>query len=188
MSFKQIFSTTLLSTALLTAQSSIGLNINDKDIEFYSAVDLDNLTDSAGGTGYVLDFSFLHADKKENIAMLGFSGQNSVQGLYGLTLALGAKLISAEDFTALPMMVRATYALPISFDMPATSLIGTLAYAPSVLSFSDAKNYTESRVELDMEMIPSIHLFTGYRNIDTNYKEIDYSFNNSFYGGMKLSF
>jgi hypothetical protein len=29
---------------------------------------------------------------------------------------------------------------------------------------------------------------TGYRNIDTNYEAGDYNINDSFYGGMKLSF
>jgi len=31
-------------------------------------------------------------------------------------------------------------------------------------------------------------VFVGYRNIDTDYTYGDYNFNDSFYGGMKLSF
>ncbi len=119
---------------------------------------------------------------------VGFSGQNSLQGVEGLTLGFGAKLVFAEDFMALPLMAKAKYALPFTDSIPTTSLIASFAYAPEVLTFLDGKTYSELRLEADMEIISNIHIFTGYRNIDTDYEAGDYKFNDSFYAGMKLSF
>jgi len=134
-----------------------------------------------------LNVSYLHVDA-DNMAMVGFSGENSLQGIEGLTLAFGAKCIFAEDFIALPLIARAAYLLPLNSSVPPTSLAASFAYAPSVLTFEDADTYSEFRFEADMEVITNIHIFAGYRNIDTNYEAGDYNFNDSFYAGMKLSF
>ncbi len=85
-------------------------------------------------------------------------------------------------------MAKAIYALPFNDSIPTTSLAASFAYAPEVLTFLDGESYTEVKVEANMEVISNIHIFTGYRNIDTDYEAGDYNFNDSFYAGMKLSF
>ncbi|RRS32466.1 MAG: hypothetical protein P794_01125 [Epsilonproteobacteria bacterium (ex Lamellibrachia satsuma)] len=187
MYFKKLILATLLLTGTISAETNIGININNEDVELLGELNFNTLTDYSSGTTYILGGSYLHTDG-DNLATLGFRGQNTLQGVEGLTLAIGAKFIFADDFMALPLMAKATYALPLIDTIPTTSLAASFAYAPSVLTFVDGETYTEFRLEADMEVISNVHIFTGYRNIDTEYGNFDKTFNNSFYGGMKLSF
>jgi hypothetical protein len=184
---KKLLLTTLLLTGTLTAENRIGIDINSEDIEILGSVNLNTLTNYADGTTYILDASYLHTDG-DNMTTVGFSGQNTLQGVEGLTLAFGLKGVLASDFMAFPLMAKAAYALPLNDSIPTTSLMASFAYAPSVLTFRDGETYSELKFEADMEVISNIHLFTGYRNIGTEYDTHDQTFNNSFYGGLKLSF
>ena len=184
---KKLFLTTLFSLGLLHAQSNIGLNINDEDIEVTASIDLNALTYYSDSTTYTLDASYLHTDG-DSLVTLGVGAQKSFQGLQGLALGLGIKSVFPDDFIAIPFFATAKYTLPLSYSVPTTSFITSLAYSPSVLTFSDGESYTEFRAEADMEVITNVHLFAGYRNIDTEYERNDFTFNDSFYGGMKLSF
>jgi len=187
MAVKELLLATLLLTGTITAETSIGIDINNEDVEILGELNFNSLADYSSGTTYILDANYLHTDG-DNLGAIGFSGQNTLQGAEGLTLAFGAKLAFAEDFMALPLMAKAIYALPFNDSIPTTSLTGSFAYAPEVLTFLDGKTYSELRLEADMEIISNIHIFGGYRNIDTDYKVGDYNFNDSFYAGMKLSF
>lgn len=187
MTLKKLFLTSLLSLGLLQAQSSIGIDINDEDLEVLVALDLNAFADYSDSTVYLVDGYYLHTDGDDLLA-LGLSGENTFQGVDGLTLGFGARFVFADDFTALPLFGKIIYTLPLIDTIPTTSLGATFAYAPSVLTFSDGESYTEFRMEANMEVIQNIHLFAGYRNIDTEYETYDKTFNDSFYGGMKLSF
>ena len=187
MTLKNVLITTLLLSNTVHAENSIGIDINSEDVEILASVNLNTLADYANGTTYVLDANYLRTDG-DNMTRIGFSGQNRLQGVEGLTLAFGLKGVFASNFLAFPLMAKAIYELPLNDSIPSTSLSLNVAYAPSVLSFRDADNYTDFRLEADMEVISNIHLFTGYRNISTNYNNNDQTFNNSFYGGLKLSF
>ena len=187
MTLRNILIATLFLSSTIHAENSIGIDINSDDVEVLASVNLNTLADYANGTTYILDANYLRTDG-DNMTRIGFSGQNRLQGVEGLTLAFGLKGVFASDFLAFPLMAKATYELPLKDSIPTTSLSLNLAYAPSVLSFRDADNYSDFRVEADMEVISNIHIFTGYRNISTNYNNNDKTFNNSFYGGLKLSF
>lgn len=190
---KKLILTSLLLGSSLYAKNSIGININNDDVELQSSIDLNSLADYSNGTTYLLDVNYLHIGvPSSNLLTIGFSGQNSLQGVEGLKLAFGAKLVFANEYAALPLMAKATYTLPISSDIPKTDIVASFAFAPSVLSFRDGDNYSEFRIETDVEVIPNVHVFMGYRNIDTDYKignfSLDREFNESFYGGLKLTF
>ncbi|MDQ7047930.1 MAG: YfaZ family outer membrane protein [Sulfurovum sp.] len=187
MYLKQLFFTSVLSLSLLQAQSSVGLDINDEDLEILVSIDLNSFADYSDSTSYLVDGYYLNTDGDDLFA-LGISGQNTFQGVEGLTLGFGAGLVFADDFMALPLFGKVLYTLPLIDTIPTTSLGATFAYAPSVLTFDDAQSYTEFRFEANMEVIQSIHLFAGYRNIETEYKRYDKTFNDSYYAGMKLSF
>ncbi len=187
MTVKKLLLATFLLTSTITAETSIGIDINNEDVEILGELNFNTLADYSSGTTYILDASYLYTDG-DNLAAVGFSGQNTLQGVEGLTLAFGAKLVFAEDFMALPLMAKAVYALPLNYSIPTTSLVTSFAYAPSVLTFLDGETYSEFRLEADMEVISNVHIFTGYRNIDTDYTAGDHNFNDSFYAGMKLSF
>jgi len=190
---KKILLATLLLTSFLQAETSVGLDINNEDVELIGEVNFNSLADYSSGTTFVISGTYLYAgandnDNGESLFTLGFSGQNSLQGIEGLSVALGAKAVFADNYMALPLFVRANYALPLIDTIPTTSFFADFAYAPAVLTFSDGETYTEFRIGADMEVIANTHVFVGYRNIDTDYTYRDYNFNDSFYGGLKLSF
>lgn len=187
MYFKKLFLTTLFSVGLLHAQSNVGLNINNEDLEVSASIDLNALTYYSDSTSYSLDASYLHTDG-DNLTTVGVSAESTFQGVEGLSLGLGIKSVFADDFISIPFLAKARYTLPLHYNIPTTSLATSLAYAPSILTFSDGESYMEFRAEADMEIITNVHLFAGYRNIHTEYDTNDLTFNNSFYGGMKLSF
>lgn len=187
MYFHKLFLTSCLAFSFLHAQSEIGLDINSNDLEILGTLHINSSSQYSDETIYFIDTSYLRTDG-DNILSLGIRGENTFQGLEGLALSFGAKTILANDFMALPLFAKAIFTLPLAENIPQTSLITSFAYAPNVLSFRDAESYSEFRVEADIEIISNIHLFTGYRNIDTKYATYDKTFNNSFYGGMKLSF
>ncbi len=184
---------TLLTIGFLQAETSIGLDINNEDVELIGEINFNSLTDYSSDTTFVISGNYLYSggndnDNGEHLFTLGFSGQNSLQGMEGLSVALGAKAVFADSYMALPLFVRANYALPLIDTIPTTFFFADFAYAPSVLTFSDGETYTEFRLGADMEVISNTHVFVGYRNIDTDYSYGDYNFNDSFYGGLKLSF
>ncbi len=187
MTLKNLLFAILFLSTTLHAENSVGIDINSEDVEVMSSINLNSLTDYANGTTYILDINYLHTDG-DNMTHIGFSGQNTLQGIEGLTLAFGLKAVLASDFMAFPLMAKGVYTLPLIDSIPTTSLALSVAYAPSVLSFRDAQSYTDFRLEADMEVISNVHVFAGYRNIQTEYDTIDKTFNNSFFAGIKLSF
>ena len=186
---KNILLTTFLLTGAINAQSNVGVDINTEDVEVFASYNLNSEIGYTGGTSFLVDASYLYSNEDEsNLFGVGISGESSLEAAQGLTFGFGTKFVFAEDFMALPLLGRVTFILPFDSDIPTTSLKGMFAYAPSVLTFSDGESYLEYRLEADMEVISNIHVFTGYRNIDTNYEFVDYNLNDSFYGGLKLSF
>ena len=186
---KNILFTTFLLSGALQAQSSVGVDINTEDVEVFANYNLNSDIGYTGGTSILVDTSYLYSSESEsNLFSIGISGESSLEAQQGLTFGFGTKFVFAEDFMALPLLGRVTFMLPFDSDIPTTSLTGVFAYAPSVLTFSDGESYLEYRLEADMEVISNIHIFTGYRNIDTNYEFLDYTLNDSFYGGLKVSF
>jgi len=184
---KNIVLTTFLLTGIISAESSIGLDINSEDVELLGAYNLNSTIGYTGGTSYLIDVSYLH-NENNDLFTIGLSGENSLEAAPGLVFGFGFKTAFAEDFMAIPLLGKVKYILPFDSDIPTTSFLASFAYAPSVLTFSDGDTYSELRLEANMEVISNIHVFTGYRNIDTNYEFVDYNLNDSFYGGLKLSF
>jgi len=184
---KNIVLTTFLLTGVISAESSIGLNINSDDVELLGAINLNSTIGYTGGTSYLVDASYLH-NENNDLFTIGLSGENALEAAPGLIFGFGFKAAFAEDFMAIPLLGKVKYILPFDSDIPTTSFLASFAYAPSVLTFSDGDTYSELRFEADMEVISNIHIFTGYRNIDTDYEFVDYKLNDSFYGGLKLSF
>lgn len=187
MSVKKILMGGFLITGLLSAQNSASLNINDEDVELQASLNVNEFIGYGDGTTYTFDANYLNADG-DGLFGIGLSGENQLQGVYGLRIGFGIKTVFADEFAAVPLWVKAAYVLPLTDAIPTTTWEMSFAYAPKVLSFNDAETYSEFRTQLDMEVVSNIHIFAGYRNIDTDYKAFDYTFNDSFYGGLKLSF
>lgn len=187
MSIKTLLLHASLTLGLLHAQSTAGLSINDKDLELSTNLDLNHFSNYADSTRYFLD-SYYIDNGEDNLFAIGLSAHNQLQGVEALTLGFGTRFIIADDFNALPLVAMMEYALPFNASVPPTSLISSFAYAPSVLTFDDGESYSEFRLESAMQVIQNVRVFVGYRNINTKYETYDMRFNESAYGGLKLSF
>jgi len=178
----------LLGTATIFARNSIGLNINSDDFEVEGSLDLNSFSEYTGGTVISLDANYMNT-QRDNLFGFGLSANNNFAGSEGLSIGIGAKYLNFDDYSALPFMIEASYAIPIGESIPTASFSGSILYAPSVLSFDDADNYFEFRAEAAMEVISAVSLYVGYRDleVDTVFNTTD-TFNSSFYGGMKIGF
>jgi hypothetical protein len=180
---KLLINILLLSGSLYAG--SLGLNINDEDVEIRATIDMSAAI--GNGIDYLIQTSYLHTEE-DDLFKIGFGASNTFQGADGLTLTLGLEGVFADNYAALPLFGEASLRLPFDADIPATSLMTRIDYAPSVLTFSDGEKYLEYRFQADMEVIRNIHIFAGYRNIDTDYETYDYTLNDSWYGGLLWKF
>jgi len=194
--FKKILLTSVLTSSILLAESGVGLNINEQDLEIEGVLDSRNLAAlQTSSTVYQADFNFLNNNEDTKLIGAGVGATNKLEGIEGVEVTLGAKFIWAEvgnndNFTSLPLMAKVRYSLPpLMFNIPPVALEGKLLYAPKALSFGDSETYSEYRVSADIELIENVRVYVGYRNIHTKYLTVSNSlFNNSFYGGLKMSY
>ena len=192
--FKRIAFTTLFTSALLLAESGVGVNVNEKDLEIEGVLDSRNLKAlQTSSTIYQADVNFINADGDKLIAA-GIGATNKVEGIEGVEMTFGAKYIWAEvgvnDFNSLPLMAKVRYTFPpLKFNIPPVSVEAKGLYAPSVLSFNDSKGYSEVRFSGDIEMIENVRLYAGYRNIHADYKGGNRElFDTGYYAGLKLTY
>lgn len=186
MFFRKLLLSTLVLSNFIYAQSSIGINVNSDDVELSANYNLSSHYE--GAIDYQADLSYLYNSNKNNLISFGINGEAALESAPGLIFGFGFEAVYTDDFMAIPLLGKVRYILPFDSDIPTTSLLISYSYAPSGLTFSDGESYSNLKMEANMEVIPSVDIFTGYRNIDTDYKYIDYELNDSFYGGLKFSF
>jgi len=193
--FTKMALTTLLTSSILFAESGVGLNINEKDLEIEGILDSRNLQAlQTSSTIYQADVNFLNVDEEAKLIGAGVVATNKLEAVEGIELSFGAKFIWAEigdeDFTALPLMAKVRYTFPpLMFKIPPVSLEGKALYAPKVLAFGDSTSYKEFRVNAEIEMIENVRIYAGYRNLHTKYDGFSESlFDTGFYGGFKLTY
>ena len=208
---KKILMTSLCASGLLLAQSGAGINVNEDDFEIEGTLDSRNLQAlQTSSTIYLADFNFINVEDNKQTGKLlgvGIGATNALEGVEGIELTFGAKAILAnidddndpvlDDnrwFAALPLMGMIHYTFPpLMFNIPPISVETKFLYAPKALSFGDSKKYSEFRFNADIEMIESVKLYAGYRNIITGFSIGDsdnknYLFSNGFYGGLKFTY
>ncbi len=194
--FKKTILSTLLASSLLLADSGGSININEKDVEVEGVLDSRNLAAfQTSSTIFLVDGNFINADKKKLLG-LGLSANNKVEGLIGVEMSFGAKLIWAEvgsdnnNFTAFPLMAQIRYNFPpLMYSIPPVAVEAKALYAPTVLAFGSSEGYSEWRVNADIEMIENVNIYAGYRNIHTKYNGLSRDlFDTGFYAGLKVRY
>ncbi len=193
--FKKIALTTLFTSALLMAESGVGININEEDLEVEGVLDSRNLAAlQTSSTIYQADFNFLNINSDKQLLGAGLGATNQLEGLEGVELTFGAKFIWAEvgdeDFTALPLMAKVRYSFPpLMYNIPPVAIEAKALYAPTALSFGDSEKYSEYRISTDMEMIENVRIYAGYRNIHAGYKNVPNElFDNSYFAGLRVTY
>jgi len=200
--FKKIVMGSLITSSVLWAQSSAGLNINEYDLELEGVLDSRNLAMlQTSSTIFQADVNFINIDTPSQEALLlgaGIGATNRLEGVEGVELTFGAKFVWADtqeenlddNYFYLPLMAKVRYVFPpLMFNIPPVSMEGKMLYAPGALSFGDAEKYSEFRATADMEMIQNVTVYGGYRNIITGFtNNSNYTFNNGWFGGLKFTY
>ena len=192
---KRILFTTLSVSTLLMAESGVGININEKDLEIEGIIDSRNLAAlQTSSTIYQADLNFINIDSQRKLFGAGLGATNKLEAVDGVELTFGAKFVMAEigdeTATSLPLMAKVRYDFPpLMFNIPPVALEGKVLYAPTALSFGDSEKYNEFRLSADVEMIENVKVYVGYRNIHAEYQDVARDlFDSSFYAGLKISY
>ncbi|MCV6608567.1 MAG: YfaZ family protein [Campylobacterales bacterium] len=181
--------------SLLQGESLLNINLNEKDIEF----SLDSDERYSNNTKIYKSFGFLKGEDENEEMRTMVEGQMMVMGLTaipGLSVGMGLKGMATritdvgnDDLNAgaAALKVKVIYTLPL---LVKSYITGSYAYAPESLSFSDLKNYNETRVEADFEIIDGGMIYGGVRQVDLDFKDIKetYTLNNNAYVGLKFVF
>ena len=187
-----------LCAASAFAMHSGEININNKDLEIGAKFDLGQFNTAVEPDTMFVGGKFINADGDHSSPKisdldpyfeLNFLMMQAV-GNKGMSIGMGVKAALAESYAAVPLGLEFAYKIPV-VDFVPMSLNGSLYYAPSVLSMSDADGYLEYRLSYDVEVIKNGLITIGYRNIDTNYDSGhggDFTYNESFYVGFKIGF
>ena len=171
------------------------ININESDLEVSAKFDIGQFNENVEPDTMFIGGKFLNANEEhssdKNTAIDPYFEANFLMqkevGNAGVTVGMGMKLNYTKDYSALPLGLEFGYKIPAP-DLIPMYLHGSLYYAPSVLAFSDAKDYLEYRIGYDIEVINNGRVTIGYRSIDTNYDAADFNYNKSWYVGFKIGF
>lgn len=184
----------LLSVATVSAfaMHTFEININEYDLGLSAKFDIGQFnTRVEPGTTFVgakyLKGSLENGDFKEkhSFAELNFLKVKEISDT-GMSLGLGVKANTTEDFVTVPLGLEMVYCVPNVRTIPIT-INGSIYYAPTVLSFKDAEKFLEVGANIRFEIIENGLIVLGYRKIDTTYtKKINY--NDSAYLGFKFAF
>jgi hypothetical protein len=188
----------LLFSLPLWAFHSAEVNINEKDFEGALMFDIGQFNESLRPDTTFVGASYIkgsesHSDFSKTEGMIGadFLLQQAIGAYPALTVGMGVKYryVKVEDtsFSAIPIGLELKYAIPVGIRIP-IHVGGMFYYSPEVLSFDKAKNYIEYRLYGDVELIERGHIVVGYRNIDTNFKYIDRTYNDSWFFGFRFQF
>lgn len=193
---KKIVLMALISSGAYAAHQ-IEANVNDKEVEGQIRLDMGRMGNAMSNT--YIGARFLNGDNNNSqtindpdpLMEVSFMVMRPVQGVRGLKLGLGIKgeytEIDGRRYAAIPLGAEAELQLPINSPFP-VYLGGALYYAPSALSFKEGDGYLETRIHLDVEPIDNGRLEVGYRKIDTDLKNTNITYNDSWYFGMRLDF
>ncbi|MDF1879346.1 hypothetical protein JHD46_06815 [Sulfurimonas sp. SAG-AH-194-C20] len=192
-----ITTTAISAFALHTAE----ININDRDLELSAKFDMGQFNDNVEPDTIFIGGKFLNGQKENSKLEAGgnlttidpyfeanFLMKRAI-GDMGMSFGMGAKLNYTKNFSTLPLGLEFEYVIPAKKLIP-MYVYGSVYYAPSALSFSDAKDFLEYRLSYDIEIIENGRLTLGYRNINTNYDTVlgNVVYNDSFYAGFKFAF
>jgi hypothetical protein len=194
---KKIVLGALISTASFAANQA-EINVNNKEVEGQIRFDMSKSGMNAPAGAFIgariLNGHEENSDRIGNtdpLMEVSFMVLRPVEGVTGLSLGLGIKgeytKIESGHFAAIPFGLEADMKLPLSTPFP-LYVGGALYYAPSVLTFRDGDEYFESRIHLDIEPIPNARIEIGYRNIETDLKSRNVTYNDAWYFGMRLDF
>ena len=162
----------LSSLAILNA-SDININITNDTLETNLKVDIPQ--------NFSIRGDFLYNDKTNNYYSAGFQANGLIYG-DNTKLKLFLDYVYTKNNSALPLGIGIFNDSFGEFTYPLFTN-AEVEYAPTVLSFRDAKRFLSSRVEFGVSPIINAKLFVGYRIISFNK-----NYDSNIYAGIGFKF
>ena len=171
------------------------ININNDDIEVALKFDMGQFNSELDIDSTFVGLRYISAENKhdsDGLIEISYLMRKPLQAQRDLSVGIGFKLdytsVGSHDFLALPLGLEGQYRLPLDSSMVPIYVGAQFYYAPSVLSFQDADNYLEFKINADIEVIERGLITVGYRHIDTDYEAGDVKFNSAGFIGFKFVF
>lgn len=180
----------LLGTQLFAYQRyGFGINVNTDTVEFEGRANVAPLTSDPVFRNFYIDMNLINAD--DTLFGAGVFVENVFYNYHPLMFQVGLKSIftshSGEDFIAMPILFGMKHKI-YSGNIPVGTLGAKILYAPSPLSFQDAKKYLEYRIEATVQIIENVELYAGYRDIQTDYESGSLDYDDAAYLGFRFIF
>ena len=189
---KQAFSAAVIAASVSTAHAgAIDFRIGS------SVAELSYLTQTAsfGYGGADIGFGLLGNDNNDfllNASML-VSG-NSTGDVKGLHFGVGLKAYGGtlddpknnQNGAAVAISAKVRYVIPGTVPL---AVLGEVAFAPDITSFSDFNGVNEYRVGLEYEVTPSARAYVGYRKLEVRSNDRpNHDVDNSAHIGVRFEF
>lgn len=181
------------------AMHNAELNLNDKDLEFGVKFDAAQYNENIEPENIYVGGRILHGSSDNS----DFSSNSDIDDYLEAnllfqtkvkesesTFGMGIKFNYTKDYSSIPLGLEVKHKIEVVEELP-LYIKGALYYAPEVLSFRDAENFFEYRVEVEAEVMENAAVTIGYRSIDTNYDKDgggDVNYNKSMYLGLRFAF
>jgi len=142
-------------------------------------------------TGLHLNAAALHESENGDIVSGGVHVVDVRNPNSDLYIGVGANAygIFTDDFDGAAIGVGgfARYNFPFNRDF---GVSGHAYYAPPVVSFSDVDNFVDADLRLHYNILPTAHLYTGFRMASVSFEDRDnrYKVADGLHFGLKLNF
>jgi len=137
------------------------------------------------------DLGFLYTETNDFLVMLGIQAKGEAgSGSPGLTAAVGVKGFTANtdayDLAALALGGELHFS-PRS--LPRLGYRGQVYYAPDIVAFIDATNFTYITASVEYEVLPQATVYIGYRNAKSDIrKQSSATIDNDTHIGLRIVF
>ncbi len=140
--------------------------------------------------------SFLYNDNSDYLADAGLLVLNEEGNTPGLSLGIGAKVVAASLSKVAPsrkFVSGVALGAQVRFEIPTDrrfAVIGELNYAPGIISFGSADNFSQAAIRGEFSISPLTQAYIGYRNSKFGMVDNlpDGELDNGAHVGVRLSF
>jgi len=189
---KKIIAGSLIATSLLLGNNAVEVNINNDTLEVEADIYLNDSYDVSNNSNYYLTVGHIRTEndnaETQSLTTAGLKVLNPFTDDNGISFGLGMKSVYTNQLS------KTFFALPLSaygkIELSEVIYIDAeVSYAPSVLSLSDAKSYTDMKAKLNYKVLENGYVFIGARSIETKYESgITSKFDTSAFIGLEIRF
>ncbi|MES1983176.1 MAG: YfaZ family outer membrane protein [Pseudomonadota bacterium] len=183
---------TLLTTSLAAEANSFDIDLGNHNAQLSYNVPMERTTEGRPEMHFALDYN----DNNSVLGEIGVMVVNETENTSGLSIGVGVKgVLASIDRNGASRSNDSAVALgaQLRFSPPDAKRFGVVAqfhYAPRIISFGDADNYSQSLLRVEYEVMPSTLAYVGYRKTKFGSKNSgpDAVMDNGMHVGVRIAF